>query len=299
MMTDLVTVLAAVLVSVFAGPLSAQQILFKPGDDIREFFWNDPPKFMVPGQNYLKLPESRIDFAKYKTDTVDEDTKFIMQESNVIGVMQCENGKTTVFYDFDGDGILDAAYHRMVVPFWVLKNPPADSKAGKATDKKNGTDNFTQTLDECAAIFNDDTGPHGNGSHKLQRIADGIRRAFASVKTANRDLYYGLTLYLSMVQERSNAALAQINALEQAYISRFGKTHTLLSLYKLESTINMAEDMRAIWAAHDMARALAMAEPDFAPFLYYEVQTAPVPALRRDDKLRQDFPNHWMVKLLK
>jgi hypothetical protein len=263
--------------------LYSQQILFNVGDDIVSYLEAHPASFVVQGQNLLNVPDGRFDFLKYKFITVDEDTKFLLQDQTVFGVMQCENSITRFLYDLNGDGVLDVVHTTLFLPYWILSQSRYTVISGE--------NNVKPSLDAGMAMFNGNANPYTNPRGAGQYIMEMVAKIGPTFE--NRDLFYGLFQYYYNA-EFPELAFKILSQIEIDYEARFGTVHPLILLHLAESLINMDEPARA----RVIINRLLQIEPDFVPAQVYRWQLEPIPALRQNwyNQLKAEHPEHWIVK---
>ncbi|MCL2832215.1 MAG: hypothetical protein FWD78_03505 [Treponema sp.] len=260
----------------------SQQILFKINDNILDYIDKNPPAYLTQGTAVLDSPDGRIDFYKYKAETADTDTKFLVQGSTVFGVMQSENGTTNILYDITGDGILDIGFNLLFMPFWVL--------SGSDYTKISSANNLLPYLDNGLEMFNSDDNPYQNGI--IQNYVMNYSNN-TGLAVENRDLFYGMLEYYSL-SKYPNLALMLITELGIRYNSRFGSVHPLFLLHTAESMINLGYGDYA----RPVIESILSANPDFVPALVYSWQLETDPAVKKIkyDDLKKNHPNHWIVR---
>ena len=276
--------LLCVLIINFAisGFIFPQQILFKVGDNIKDYISKNQPKYLTQGSFFLDSPDGRMDFLKYKAETDDSDTKFMVRGSTVFGVMQYDNNSTSILYDITGDGILDIGVNSLFMPFWVL------SESEFTNISKNN--NLQQLLNNGLAMFNNDDSPYSNGG--MNNYLSGYFPNIGT-DTDNRDLFYGMLEYYNFSQNPSLALLI-ITELGIRYNERFGTLHPLILLHTAESLMNLGY--------YDYARqyinSILSVNADFIPAMVYSWQLETDPAIKEKkyNELKTDHPNHWIVK---
>lgn len=263
--------------------LPAQQIIFHPGDNIVEYCESNPPVYSVAGPQILNLPEGRVDFYKYKVQTVDEDTKFFHQQSWLTGVLQNQNGVNQMLFDINGDGILDGEYSRIIIPYWILSRSFHTAKGGE--------NNLEAFLDDGIDAFNGDPNPYESGAHQnyVLNFLDMIEP-----ETRNRDLFYAFFLYYYTIQNSPETDLLLLNSIEADYAQRFGTVHPILLLHTAETYMNMGNFDKA----GEFVRRLLEARPDFVPGKVYswQLETNLPEKQKKYNALKAEHPDHWIVR---
>jgi hypothetical protein len=260
----------------------SQQIIFNIGDNIIDYLSKNPAQYLTYGTFIIDYPDGRVDFLKYKAETSEIDTKFLIQGSTVFGVMQYKNKITTLLYDITGDGILDVSHDALILPFWVLSE-------STYTNISN-SNNLSQHMTNGFNIFNSDIGPNA---------PDGLRNylidlsSYMGTSNNNRDLFYGLMQYYIYTQSPS-LALMLISELGIRYEKRFGNMHPLILLHTAESLIQLGNREAALIFIND----LLSTNPNFIPAKVYswQLETDPVIKQRKYNELKTNHPNHWIVK---
>jgi hypothetical protein len=265
-----------------SGFVYSQQIIFTVGDNITNYVKNNPPQYLTQGEFLYNIPDGRFDFLKYKVETSEIDTIFLVQDSNVFGVIQHENNTTIVLYDITGDGILDISHDSLLIPFWILSK----SAHTKITDKNN----LLRFLDNGLKIFNGNDNPHANNAMR-NHIVDFSQNINISIE--NRDLIYGMLEYYRLAQYPS-LALMIISELGIRYAERFGSIHPLINLHVAESLINMGYGEVALGFINEILSE----NPDFVPAKVYswQLETDPVIKQRKYNELKTNYPRHWIVR---
>jgi hypothetical protein len=264
------------------GIVFPQQILFKVNDNIIDYLNNNPPQYRVLGTFWVNFPDGRVDFLKYKAETTETDTKFLVQGSTVFGVMQCENNTTSLLYDITGDGTIDVIHNSLFIPFWVL----SESQYTNISTSNN----LMEFFDIGLKMFNDDVSPYilgVNNSFFSELISN------MGISVNNRDLFYGMFQYYSFVPYPA-LALMIIFELETRYERRFGSIHPLIYLHIAESLINMNSNEFAI----EYINKILLIHPDFVPAKVYSWQLEENPTIkqRKYNELKRNHPNHWIVR---
>jgi len=264
------------------GVIFPQQILFNVGDNIIDYLNNNPTQYLTQGTFFINFPDGRIDFLKYKAETTDIDTKFLIQGSTVFGVMQYENGTTNFLYDITGDGILDINFDSLFLPYSALTN--------SQYTKKSRNNNLRQFLDNGFNMFNDDAGPYAPGINN-KFLSDFLSQLDVSVD--NRDLFYGMLQYYNFVRS-PELALMIISSIGIMYEDRFGAFHPLILLHYAESLINLGLYEYAI----DAINKILSTNPNFIPAKVYSWQLEENPTIkqRKYNELKTNHSNHWIVK---
>ena len=264
------------------GIIFPQQILFKVNDNIIDYLKNNPPQYLTYGSFFINSPDGRIDFLKYKAETTDIDTKFLVQGSTVFGVMQCENNTTSLLYDITGDGIIDVIHDSLFLPFWVLSQSQYTNISA--------SNNLMEFFDNGMRMFNDDASPYtlGVNNRYLSELFSNM-----DISINNRDLFYGMFQYYSFVRYPA-LALLTISELGIRYERRFGNIHPLIYLHIAESLINMNLNEYAIVYINE----ILLIHPDFVPAKVYSWQLEENPAIkqRKYNELKRNHPNHWIVR---
>jgi len=262
------------------GIVFSQQILFKINDNIIDYINNNPPQYLVQGAFVINSPDGRVDFLKYKAETTEIDTKFLVQGSTVFGVMQCENNITSLLYDVTGDGTIDIIHNSLILPFWVLSESQYTSISGN--------NNLIEFFDNVFRMFNDDAGPYATGVNILSGFSSNM-----DISVNNRDLFYGMLQYYISARDPA-LALMIILELGTRYEIRFGNIHPLIYLHIAESLINRNLNEYAI----EYINELLLIQPDFVPAKVYSWQLEEDPSVkqRKYNELKRDHPNHWIVR---
>jgi len=260
----------------------SQQILFKLGDNIIDYLNNNPPQYLTIGTFVINSPDGRADFLKYKAETTVIDTKFLVQDSTIFGVMQHENDTTSILYDITGDGILDVVFDDLIIPFWVL----TDSQYTKISQNNN----LRQFLDNGYNVFNSDAGPYSPGTG--DSFVSSLFSQF-DVSVDNRDLIFGLMQYYTYTNSPELAVMI-IYSFGINYENRFGSAHPLIHLHFAESLINLGNFELALTTINHILST----NPDFVPAKVYSWQLEKNPTVkqRKYVELKTNHPNHWIVK---
>ena len=274
--------LALVVLAINVEVIFSQQILFKIGDNITDYLGKNPPQYLTQGTFFIDAPDGRVDFLKYKAETTDIDTKFLVQGSTVFGVMQYEDGETSLLYDIDGDGVLDFIWESLFLPFSVLTE--------SSYTKISGNNNLSGFLDNGFKMYNDDSGPFAPdaNSNFLLGFSTNI-----DISTENRDLFYGMLQYYNFVPDPELAFMV-IYSVGMEYEQRFGVSHPLIYLHIAESLINLGSFEYAV----DFIDDILADYPDFVPAKVYSWQLDEDAATkqRKYNELKAKHPNHWIVK---
>jgi hypothetical protein len=235
---------------------------------------------MVQGTFLLNSPDGRVDFLKYKAETTEVDTKYLVQGSTVFGVMQYENNASGILYDINGDGILDVRHDSLFLPFWGL------SESTYTKISKNN--NLLQFMDYGFKMFNDDAGPAAAVNKFLSDLS-----AHIDISINNRDLFYGMLEYYNFVDDPV-LALMLISELGIRCEERFGTVHPLIFLHMAESLINLSNYDLAIKFIDEILST----NPNFVPAKVYSWQLEKNPTVkqRKYNELKASHPNHWIVK---
>jgi hypothetical protein len=262
--------------------IESQQIIFNVGDNIIDYLSRNPTQYLTYGTSVLNIPDGRVDFLKYKAETTEIDTKFLVQGSTVYGVMQYVNNETVLLYDVTGDGILDVHHNLLIIPFWVISESEHTNISGN--------NNVLQFMDNGLRMFNGNDNPSANGviNTYLTDIASRI-----SASTNNRDLFLGLLEYY-IYTDNPALAVMLISELGIRYEARFGTFHPLILLHTAESLINLGENETALIFIND----LLSTNPDFIPAKVYSWQLERDPTIkqRKYAELKTNHPNHWIVR---
>jgi hypothetical protein len=260
----------------------SQQIIFNHGDNIIDYLNSNPPQYLTYGTFFIDSPDGRLDFLKYKAETSDIDTKFLVQGSTVFGVMQYVNNTTVFLYDITGDGILDVSFDNLFLPFSVLTKSPYT--------KISENNNLQHFLDNGLRIFNNDAGPYAPGVNN-RYLSDFSSNIDISIN--NRDLFYGMLQYYNFVGNPS-LALMIISEIGIRYEERFGVIHPLILLHIAESMINHNFHEYAI----EYINAILATNPDFIPAKVYSWQLERDPEIKQTKyiELKTNHPNHWIVR---
>ena len=260
----------------------SQQIIFNIGDNIRDYLSKNPAQYLTYGAFIVDSPDGRVDFLKYKAETSDIDTKFLVQGSTVFGVMQYKNNTTVLLYDITGDGILDVSHDSLILPFWVLSE--------SANTNISNNNNLMQHMTNGFNIFNSDMGPNAPDAIKnyLMNISSNT-----GTSVNNRDLFYGLLQYYTYTTSPS-LALMLISELGIRYERRFGSLHPLILLHTAESLMNLGDNEAALIFVND----LLSTNPNFIPAKVYswQLERDPLIKQRKYNELKTNHPNHWIVK---
>jgi hypothetical protein len=259
-----------------------QQIIFKVGDNIIDYLNKNPTQYLTQGMSFIESPDGRVDFLKYKAETSDIDTKFLVQGSTVFGVMQHQNNNTTFLYDITGDGILDVSFDNLFLPFSAL------SKSQNTKISRNN--NLLIYMDNGLKMFNDNAGPYAPGVNN-KYLSDYSSNTGISIN--NRDLFYGILQYYNFARNPT-LALMIISEIGIRYEERFGTIHPLILLHTAESLINLNLHDHAI----EYIDAILSTNPDFIPAKVYSWQLEKNSAIkqRKYTELKTNYPNHWIVK---
>jgi len=261
--------------------LFPQQITFEIGDNIRDYLDRNPAIYLTQGDYLLNSPDGRVDFLKYKAETSDADTKFLVQGSNVFGVMQYEDNATYILYDLTGNGVLDVYFNSLFIPFWVL------SESGYT--KTSGNNNIVKLLDNGLMIMNSNENPYANDAMRKHVMEFA---SYIDVSAENRDLFYGMLEYYNFSQYPS-LAIMLMSELGIRYNSRFGSIHPLIYLHLAESLINLGNGKQA----ENFINAILATNPDFIPAKVYswQLETDSVRKQIKYNDLKTKNPNHWIV----
>jgi len=264
------------------GIVFPQQIIFHVGDNFIEYLNRNPPQYLAEGVFLYNIPDGRVDFLKYKIETSDSDTIFLIQGSSVFGVMQYENKSTKFFYDITGNGILDVSHDSLLIPFWVLSK--------SANTKITRNNNVLRYFDNGIKMFNSNDNPYANDAmfRYVQEFSSLI-----NISTNNRDLFYGMLEYYRLSQYPF-LALMIISELGIRYNERFGSIHPLILLHTAESLINSGDNELAVGFINDILSV----NPNFIPAKVYSWQLEKDPTIkqRKYNDLKTNYKNHWMVK---
>ena len=262
--------------------LFSQQILFRVGDNISDYLNTNPPQYLTQGTNLLNFPDGRVDFLKYKMETTNIDTKFLVQGTNVFGVMQFENNTTVFLLDITGDGILDVYFDSLILPFTVLTK----SQYTRITRSNN----LLQFLDYGLNMYNSDPGPYAPDVNN--RYISGFSSNL-DISIDNRDLFYGMLQYYNFVPA-PQLALMIITSIGILYEERFGTTHPVILLHIAESLINLGFRENAV----EYINSILSTNPDFIPAKVYSWQLEENQELRQRkyNELKTNHPNHWIVR---
>ncbi len=96
----------SVLLLIASFSIHAQENLTL-GQDLNEYLKQHPPLYKTIGTKLVDLPEGATDFYKFKQQTNDSDIKILMiLDKYLVGVLQSEKGKSKLYYDLSGDGII-------------------------------------------------------------------------------------------------------------------------------------------------------------------------------------------------
>jgi len=267
----------------FIGGITySQQILFHIGDNIMDYLNKNPPQYLTQGTFLYNIPDGGVDFLKYKAETSEIDTKFLVQGSSVFGVMQYENNTTMLLYDITGNGILDVNHDSLLIPFWVL------SKSSHT--KISGNNNMLRFLDNGLKMFNGDDNPYTNDAMR-KYVVD--FSSLINTSTDNRDLFYGMLEYYRLAQY-PELALMIISELGMRYLERFGNIHPLISLHIAESLINLGDNE----LADEFINDILSTNPDFIPAKVYswQLEEDPIIKQRKYNDLKTNHRNHWIVR---
>jgi len=264
------------------GIIYSQQVIFHVGDNIMEYISKNPPQYLTQGNFLYNIPDGRVDFLKYKVETTDIDTKFLIQGSTVFGVIQYENNATKLLYDITGDGILDVSHDSLLIPFWVLSE--------SAQTKMSRNNNVLRVLDNGLKMFNGNDGPYANDAMRKYMTEFS---SLINISTDNRDLFYGMLEYYRLAQYPA-LALIIISELGIRYNERFGNIHPLISLHIAESLINFGNNEVAVGFIDEILSA----NPNFVPAKVYSWQLERNTTIkqRKYNELKTNYRNHWMVK---
>jgi len=260
----------------------SQNIIFNIGDNIIDYLNNNPTQYLTYGTFLYNIPDGRVDFLKYKAETTDIDTKYLVQGSTVFGVMQYENNTTRLLYDITGDGILDVSHDYLLIPFWVL------SKSVHTNISRNN--NILRILDNGIRMFNGNDNPYTNNAMRNYIVEIST---FINASTDNRDLFYGLLEYYRLAQYPALAIMI-ISELGIQYESRFGYIHPLIFLHLAESLINFGNHEHAI----EIINEILSTNPDFVPAKVYswQLERDPIIKQRKYSDLKTNHQNHWIVR---
>ena len=271
------------LFSIFTSTLVfSQQIIFNVGDNIAEYLSKNPTQYLTQGTYLINSPDGRVDFLKYKPETSEVDTIFLVQGNTLFGVMQNENNETVVLYDMTGDGILDVIHDSLILPFWVLSESDHTNKSG--------INNLLPFLINGLVILNEDANPYSNGAMNAH-----IRNflIYLDVSTNNIDLLYGMVQYYVHAQYPS-LSLMIITELGIRYQERFNSIHPLILLHTAESLINHNQEE----SAKIFIDGILSTSSNFIPAKVYswQLETNSAEKRRKYRALKNNHPNHWIVR---
>jgi len=274
--------LVLLLAAVNVGLVFSQQVLFDVGDNIVDYLGKNPPQYLTQGTFFLDAPDGRVDFLKYKADTADIDTKFLVQGSTVFGVLQYENDEASLLYDIDRDGILDLRWESLFLPFSVLTD--------SSYTKISGNNNLLEFLDNGLEMYDDDAGPFAPDANNNFLLGFS---ANMDTSIENRDLFYGMLQYYNFVP-CPELAFMIIYSVGIKYEERFGDSHPLIFLHIAESLINLGSFEYAAEFIDDILSTY----PDFVPAKVYSWQLEGDAAIKQQKyiELKVNHPNHWIVK---
>ncbi|MCL2242905.1 MAG: hypothetical protein FWC03_00365 [Treponema sp.] len=264
-----------------SGLSFTQQIIFNINDNIISYLKQNPAQYLTHGAYLINSPDGRVDFLKYKPVTTDIDTKYLVQGSNLFGVMQYENDTTYFLYDINGDGILDVRHDSLFIPFSVLS-----VSSNTDLSEKN---NLSEFLNNGLAILNGNENPYSNGA--FAKYIGNISSYFNN-SAINRDLFYGMLEYYNFTQYPA-LALMIISELGIRYEKRYGSIHELILLHIAESLINLNNYVHAIIFIDDILSI----NPDFIPAKVYswQLETDEIIRQRKYYELKTNHRNHWIV----
>lgn len=265
-----------------SGIIYSQQIIFNVGDNIINYINTNPPQYLTQGTFLYNIPDGRVDFLKYKAETSEIDTKFLIQGSTVFGVMQYENNTTRILYDITGNGILDISHDSLLIPFWVLSK--------SAHTKISANNNVLRFLDNGLRMFNGNDNPYTNDAMRNYVMEFS---SLINISTDNRDLFYGMVEYYRLAQYPA-LALMIISELGIRYNERFGNIHPLILLHIAESLINSGNNELAVGFINDILSI----NPDFVPAKVYswQLERDTIIKQRKYNDLKTNHQNHWIVK---
>ena len=263
------------------GIVYSQQIIFHIDDNIIDYINKNPPQYLTQGTFLYNIPDGRVDFLKYKAETSEIDTKFLVQGSTVFGVMQYENNTTKLLYDITGNGTLDISHDSLLIPFWVLSNSPHT--------KISGNNNVSRYLDNGLKMFNGNDNPYTNDAMRKYVVEFS---SLINISTENRDLFYGMLEYYRLSQYPA-LALMIISELGMRYNERFGNIHPLILLHIAESLINLGNNEAASGFINDILSS----DPNFVPAKVYswQIEKDPIIKQRKYNDLKTNHRNHWIV----
>jgi hypothetical protein len=265
-----------------SGIIYSQQIILHIGDNIIDYINKNPPQYLTQGIFLYNIPDGSVDFLKYKTETSEIDTKFLIQGSTVFGVMQYENNTTKLLYDITGNGILDISHDSLLIPFWVLT---------KSTHTKiSSNNNILRILDNGLKMFNGNDNPYTNDAMK-KYVAE--FSSLINISTDNRDLFYGMLEYYRLAQYPA-LALMIITELGIRYNERFGDIHPIILLHTAESLINYGNNELPVGFINDILST----NPNFVPAKVYswQLEKDPIVKQKKYNDLKTNYRNHWIVK---
>lgn len=284
-MRQLRKVLLVILVINFFSQNLISQDLLKIGDNLYSYFETYPPKYSSSPYTVNIWKESEIKIYSYTKEN-DGTKPYILYTDGgkfLIGILQGKSPNAYYLFDTDGDMKLDFKTENWFIPFWVIA---VKSK----TDSKSNTvpDLMTDMYDS----FNSNEGiANPKYTHAFMKETE----YYKDTTLVNRDLIYLLYLYSNNVSN-TDIALNSISLLESKYFERFDKVNPLIYLFKAETflNLNLPDEAKTYF------EKLLFLDPNSIVGKFYELKLEKdsTKSLEKEEYLKTNFPNHWMVKKL-
>lgn len=233
------------------------------------------------------LAESNIELLAPNENLEFEDIILVRINKKNVGILEFVDGKEQYIFDFDNDGILDLEVPFPMVPIWIM----TDSNEVKKDDNNNVEKYFNEIIE----LFNGTENPFEAGT--ISKVVDSIKWDIGDPRVTNRDVLYGIWLYYGIAQEFSPELDFKIlDEIEKAYKNRFGlkDTPNLILLHKIETLINQNNSTEA-------KKLIKIGEkqfPDCIPIKVYswQLEDNKKTKEKKYKELKQNYPNHWIVK---
>ncbi|MBN2060126.1 MAG: hypothetical protein JW882_06880 [Deltaproteobacteria bacterium] len=260
--------------------------LLKENDNVSIYIKINPPEYKMKGLMISDWAEGNTTYYSYSPNIDGKSPVFVYANNNyLLGVIQGSPPNAYCLIDTDGDGILDLKSENIFLPYWIISD---NSK------KKTNNDNISFIMDLTYESFQSDDGPMVNP--KINKSFDELLKFKDDVNLENRDLAYLLLFYQTYSQEMPSLCLKYIELLTKNYFVRFNKIHPILLLYKAETLMQLKNGEASIEVLNELRKI----DPTFIPAKVYEYQFEPDPNKAKIllEKLKKDYPNHWIVKQL-
>ena len=233
------------------------------------------------------LAESNIELLAPNENLEFEDIILVRINKKNVGILEFVDGKEQYIFDFDNDGVLDLEVSFPMVPIWIM----TDSNEVKKDDNNNVEKYFNEIIE----LFNGTENPFEAGT--ISKVVDSIKWDIGDPRVTNRDVLYGIWLYYGIAQEFSPELDFKIlDEIEKAYKNRFGlkDTPNLILLHKIETLINQNNSAEA-------KKLIKIGEkqfPDCIPIKVYswQLEDNKKTKEKKYKELKQNYPNHWIVK---